>query len=52
MKILAETKVNLDSTLKEKEVWRDTDIADLVKKEKMNSCYCCGSPNCCKTYCQ
>ena len=46
MRTLAETKVNLDTTLKDKEVWRDTDIAELVKKEKHNSCYCCASPNC------
>ena len=46
LRTLAETKVNLDTTLKDKEVWRDTDIAELVKKEKHNSCYCCASPNC------
>ena len=35
----------MDTTIKDKEVWKDTDIADMVKKEKLSSCYCCGSPN-------
>ena len=46
LKPLAQTKVNNDASLKDKEVWKDTDIADQVKKKKLHPCHCCGSPNC------
>ena len=42
---MAETKAK-DPTIKDNEVWKDTDIAKVNKKEKINSCYCCASPNC------
>ena len=45
LKAMAETKAK-DLTIKDNEVWRDTDIAEVNRKEKINSCYCCASPNC------